>query len=116
MLAEIERINFAGFAVKVGHQVLGSMASWSLLYFVHVIPLRAKRISRHQIFAAAIGVVAALYTNGSSRCSKGFPKRPQFPETLILQIPSSRRPVSDRAAKPKRPFVPHCFVRHFRRC
>src|SRR5438132_14432557 len=115
MLAEIERVNFAGFAVKVAHQVLGSMASWSLLYFVHVIPLRAKRISRHQIFAAAIAVVAALYTSGSSLCSKGFPKRPRFPEKLILQIPSSRRPVSDRPAKPKPPFAPLYFVRRFRR-
>jgi hypothetical protein len=39
MLAEIERVSFAGFAVKIGHQVFGSMASWSLLYFLHVIPL-----------------------------------------------------------------------------
>src|SRR2546423_12460128 len=77
---------------------------------------RAKRIPRHQIFAAAIGVVAALYINGSSLCSTGYPERPRFPETLILQIPSSRPPVSDRAAKPTPPFVPLYFVRRFRRC
>src|SRR5881394_1456761 len=106
MLTEIERVSFAGFAVKVGHQVLGSMASWSLLYFVHVIPLPPKRIPSHQIFAAANGVVAALYTNGSSPCSTGFPERPRSPEMLILQILSSRQPVSDRAVKPKPPFVP----------
>jgi hypothetical protein len=39
MPAEIEGLGFTGFAVKISHQVLGSMASWSLLYFVHIIPL-----------------------------------------------------------------------------
>src|SRR2546423_14619887 len=77
---------------------------------------RAKRISRHQIFAAAIGVVAALYTNGSLLCSTEFPERPRSPERLVLQIPSSRRPVSDPAAKPKPPFARLYFVRRFRRC
>src|SRR5205814_9062411 len=77
---------------------------------------RPRRIPRHQIFAAAIGVVAALYTNGSSPCSKDVPERPRSPEMLILQILSSRQPVSDRAAKPKPPFVPLYFVRRIRRC
>src|SRR5438067_8708701 len=77
---------------------------------------RARRISRLQIFAAAIAVVAALYTSGSSPCSTEFPEPPRSPEKLILQIPSSRRPVSDRAAKPKPPFVPLYFVRRFQRC
>src|SRR2546423_1235930 len=77
---------------------------------------RARPIPLHQISAAAIGVVAALYTNGSSLCSKGFPERPQSPEMSILQIPSSRRPVLDRAAEPKPPFVPLDFVQRIRRC
>src|SRR5262245_48139182 len=77
---------------------------------------RAKRIPRHQISAAAIGVVAALYTNGSSPCSKGLPKRRRSLETLILQIPSSRRPAADRAAKPKPLFVLLGFVRRFQPC
>jgi hypothetical protein len=29
MPAEIECFGFTGFAVKISHQVLGSMASWS---------------------------------------------------------------------------------------
>jgi hypothetical protein len=39
MLTEIEGVSFAGLAVKIGHQILGPVASWSLIYFVHVIPL-----------------------------------------------------------------------------
>src|ERR1051326_5776100 len=75
---------------------------------------RAKRIALHQISAAAIEVVAAPCTNDSSRCSEGFPERPRSPETSILQIPSSRQPVSDRVATPKPLFAPLDFVLRIR--